>query len=87
MENKVTIQDKAEFEAAVHPRVMNIMMELQEHYSLPIEIVCGEEMQELRVVKLTITGYDETTLSWFVNAAVNLEVLRSGATFDEAEEL
>lgn len=87
MENNVTIQEEAEYEAAVQPSVINIMMDLQTRYNLPIEIVCGEELQELRVVKLTITGYDETTLSWFVNVAVNLEVLRSGATFDEAEEL
>lgn len=87
MENNVTIQKKAEYEAAIHPSVINIMMELQTRYNLPIEIKCGEEFEELRVVKLSITGYDETTLSWFVNAAVNLEVLKSGATFDDAEEL
>lgn len=87
MENNITIQEKAEFEAAVHPRVLNIMLELKEQYILPITIVCGEEHEELRLVKLSIAGYDNSVLSWFVNVAVNLEVLRSGATFDEAEEL
>lgn len=81
------IREKANFEAAVHPRVITIMMELQEKYNLPIEIVCGDELQELRVVRLSTSGYDEDALRWFINTAVTIEELRCGCTFEEAEEL
>lgn len=83
----ISILQSAEFEAAVHPHVLNIMVELQSTYNLPINIICGESLQELRMVKLRTTGFDEDTLRWFVNTAVNLEVLKSGGALDEAEEV
>lgn len=85
MESNNSNPQYAEFEAAINPSIIKIMMNLQAEYNLPIEIICGQHLQELQMVKLRAPGFDDTTLRWFVNTAVNLELLRSGGTSIETE--
>lgn len=86
MENYNPEPQYFELKASVAPSLISIMMSLQADYNLPIEIVCGDMEDDLRPVTLRIAGFEESTLHWFINTAVCLEVLRSGNSIVDIED-